>query len=205
MLVSENIRCMRGDRLVFDQLGFCLQEGALLLLKGANGSGKTSLINILAGLHQPDAGQVLWDGKPITGNDDFKRELLYIGHKSGVKADATVEENLHFWAHLYQTETLVPAAMRFYDLHRYADTPASHLSSGWQRKVALARLIVAPCKLWLLDEPTNFLDEEAVMLTASLIESRVQQGGIVVVASHIMNSAIAAHTLMMADFTGEAA
>jgi heme exporter protein A len=66
--------------------------------------------------------------------------------------------------------------------------------------VALARLIVVPCKLWLLDEPTNFLDEDAVLLTASLIESRVKQGGIVVAASHIMNSAIAAHTLFMEDF-----
>lgn len=200
MLICENLRCVRGDKVIFDQLGFCLQEGALLLLKGANGSGKTTLIKLLSGLLAPDGGSISWENAPIQDNNDFKRDLMVIGHKSGVKLDATVHENLAFWAKLYDTEMLIPAAMKFYDLTRFSDVPAGQLSAGWQRKVALARLIIAPCKLWLLDEPTNFLDEEAVMLTASLIESRVTQGGIVVVASHIMNSAIGAHTLMMGDF-----
>jgi heme exporter protein A len=96
---------------------------------------------------------------------------------------------------------LLPAALKFYGLTPYKDCLARELSAGWQRRVALSRLIIAPCKLWLLDEPTNFLDEEAVMLTASLIESRVKQGGIVIAASHIMNSAVASHTLWLEDFS----
>lgn len=201
MLVCENLRCVRGDRVVFEHLGFCLQAGSLLLLKGANGSGKTSLIKMLAGLIAADSGNIFWDEKSTKDNIDFKRELMLIGHKSGVKIDATVYENLEFWAKLYGTEMLIPAAMSFYDLTKFSDVPASQLSAGWQRRIALARLIVSPCKLWLLDEPTNFLDEEAVILTANLIESRVKQGGIVIVASHIMNSSIAAHTLWMGDFS----
>jgi heme exporter protein A len=201
MLTVSNLSCVRGERPVFSGLGFSLQEGSLLLLKGPNGSGKTSLIKILSGLMSSAGGQVLWQGEPIASNDNFKRELMFIGHKSAVKLDATVRENLSFWGRLYDTELLVPAALAFYELDKFADVPAGQLSAGWQRRVALARLIVAPCKLWLLDEPTNFLDEDAVILTASLIESRVKQGGIVVSASHIMNSAIAAHTLWMADFS----
>ena len=170
------------------------------MLKGSNGSGKTSLIKILCGLLPPDNGQISWNGVPIGNNDEFKRELMMIGHKSAVKSDLTVQENLEFWARLYDTEMLVPAALKFFDLSAFRDVVAGQLSAGWQRRVALARLIVAPCKLWLLDEPTNFLDDDAVLLTASLIETRVRQGGIVVVASHIMNSAIAAHTLYMGDF-----
>jgi heme exporter protein A len=204
MFGCENIGCIRGDVPIFQHVGFSLQEGSLLLLKGPNGSGKTSLIKILSGLLPPDQGQVSWQGQPIADNNDFKKELMYIGHRSGVKLDCTVEENVAFWARLYDTEMLIPAALKFYDLGPYKDTPASQLSAGWQRRVALARLIVVPCKLWLLDEPTNFLDDDAVMLTASLIESRVKQGGIVVAASHIMNSAIAAHTLYMGDFYLEA-
>lgn len=200
MLTAENIACERSGRIIFKQLGLCLQPGALLLLKGANGSGKTSLLKILSGLHAPAEGQVLWNAAPIAQSEEFKRDLMFIGHKSAVKLDGTVEENLRFWAQLYDTELLLPAALRFYDLTRFRDTPCAQLSAGWQRRVALARLVVAPCRLWLLDEPTNFLDEETVQLTASLIESRVQQGGIVVAASHIMNSAIAAHTLWMEDF-----
>jgi heme exporter protein A len=201
MLICEDIGCIREEKPIFQHLGFCLQEGTLLLLKGPNGSGKTSLLKILCGLLQPESGRVLWHNEPVADNPAFKRDLMTIGHKGAVKLDYTVEENLTFWGRLYNTELLVPAALAFYDLGRFADVQAGQLSAGWQRRVALARLIVAPCKVWLLDEPTNFLDDEAVLLTASLIESRVTQGGIVVVASHIMTSAVAAHTLYMGDFT----
>jgi heme exporter protein A len=200
MLIADNLSCILGERAIFKGMGFCLQPGALLLLKGANGSGKTTLIRLLTGQLPLEEGSITWDGKDIVGNADFRRELMLVGHKSAVKLDATVSENLHFWASLYHKNILVDAAMRFYDLQKFADTPARELSAGWQRRVALARLIVSPCRLWLLDEPTNFLDEEAVMLTASLIETRVTQGGIVIAASHSMHSAVASHTLQIEDF-----
>ncbi len=255
MLVAENLTCMRSERTIFKGLGFCLQEGALLLLKGANGSGKTSLLKMIAGLTKPKEGAIYWNGAVISGGtasflrkqesskaataspeafrrrgisggkelfsslplvkldprlrgddearDDFKRQLMMVGHKSAVKLDLTVEENLRFWGRLYGTEMLLPAALKFYNLGRYQETPCKELSAGWQRRVALARLIIAPCKLWLLDEPTNFLDEEAVLLTASLIESRVKQGGIVIAASHSMSSAVASHVLSLEDFDGK--
>ncbi len=200
MLIADNLSCTRSETLLFQGLGFCLQEGSLLLLKGANGCGKTSLLKMLCGLLPVYSGHVVWNGENTLNNPQFKRDLMMIGHKSAVKQDATVEENIRFWAHYYDTQTLVAAALQFYGLTRFKDVPARELSAGWQRKVALARLIVAPCKLWLLDEPTNFLDEEAVLLTASLIETRVKQGGVVVVASHIINSGVASHTLSLEDF-----
>lgn len=201
MLICDNIQFRRQENIIFQGLGFCLPEASLMLVKGPNGIGKTTLIRILAGLIEPSGGDIKWEDASIHGNAEFKRDLMYIGHRNAVKLDSTVSENLAFWATLYNTETLLPAALKFYDLTQYADVPAAQLSAGWQRRVALARLIVAPCRLWLLDEPTNFLDDAAVALTASLIESRVQQGGIVVMASHIMNSAIAAHTLFLGDFS----
>jgi len=196
----EDISCIRGETILFKDIGFCLQDSALLLLKGPNGSGKTTLLRILSGLMPNPTGQILWDGQPIANNYSFRKELMAIGHKSAVKLDCTVYENLEFWARMHDTQMLIPAALKFFDLRSYQDIPAGQLSAGWQRRVALARLIVAPCRIWLLDEPTNFLDDEAVLLMASLIESRVSQGGIVIAASHIMNSAIAAHTLYINDF-----
>lgn len=200
MLTCEQLTCTRGEQRIFSNLGFCLQEGALLLLKGPNGVGKTSLLKIIAGLIPPQEGKIHWNNESTLQNEGFKRDLTMIGHKSAVRLDASVAENVSFWAKLHGTEMLLPAALKFFDLTQFKDVPASQLSAGWQRRVALARLIVAPSKLWLLDEPTNFLDDEAVTLMASLIEARVTQGGIVVVASHIMSSAIASHTLYMSDF-----
>lgn len=200
MLTAHNLSSTRGEKTLFSKLGFSLLPGALLLLKGPNGSGKTTLIRMLAGLSPPDKGSITWQGEPIKANAHYKRELMYIGHKSAVKPHGTVQENLEFWAALYSTQTLLPAALAFYGLEKLKGVPAGQLSAGWQRRVALARLILVPCTIWLLDEPTNFLDDEAVALTGGLIESRVTQGGIVIVASHIMQSAIAAHTLMIEDF-----
>jgi len=173
----------------------------MLLIKGANGAGKTSLIDILAGKSAANEGQVLWNGKSIKNHPDFSRDMMLIGHSSNINENVTAGENIAAWAKQYDTETLINAALHYYDLGHYKDTKAAHLSAGMQRRLALSRLIVAPCKLWLLDEPTNFLDEEALLLTVSLIETRVKQGGIVIAATHIMNSAVDAHTLDLGDFT----
>src|SRR5690349_3026098 len=115
MLTCENIACARGETALFRELGFCLPQGSLLLLKGPNGIGKTTLIKILAGLLPPSRGNVLWNGHETAKSEEFKRELMYVGHKSAVKLDCTVEENVAFWAKLYGTEMLIPAALQFFD------------------------------------------------------------------------------------------
>lgn len=201
MFVCDNIACERGNKPLFNGLGFCLTPGSLLLLKGANGCGKTSLIKILTGLLPATQGEITWKGEKIANNHEFRKDMMYIGHKSGVKQDFTVRENIQYWADMYDTHALIDAAISFFDLDRFEDTPTGNLSAGWQRKVALARLIVVPCTLWILDEPTNFLDDDAVIMMSSLIEARVKQGGIVIIASHIMNSSIAAHTLFVSDYS----
>lgn len=200
MFICENIAFERENRLLFSGLGFCLQPGSLLLLKGENGCGKTSLIRILASLCPASKGDISWHGEKIKNNYRFRSDMMYVGHKSGVKVDFSVRENISYWAKLYDTESVINAAMHFFDLERFADMPARQLSAGWQRRVALARLIVVPCPLWILDEPTNFLDDEAIILMSNLIETRIKQGGIVIIASHIMNSSIAAHTLYVSDY-----
>lgn len=197
---AEQIACIRAERVIFRDLGFCLPAGGFLLLKGANGSGKTSLINILCGLHAPAHGQVLWNKVPIHESADFKRELTYIGHKNAVKLECTVEENLKFWADYWGTQAMLSPAMHYFGLDARRDVPAHQLSAGWQRRVALARLLLSPSKLWLLDEPTNFLDAEAVALVGSLIETRVNNDGIVIVASHMMKSSFPSHVLHIEDF-----
>jgi len=199
-LVCNEVACERGERVVFKGLGFGLSAGGFLLLKGANGSGKTSLIKLLAGILPPVSGVVTWNGVPIGKSAEFRKELTYVGHKNAVKQECTVEENVRFWAKVYDREAIVLPCLRFFGLENKRDVPCHRLSSGWQRRVALSRLLLAPGKLWLLDEPTNFLDPEAVALLGSLIETRVKLGGMVIAASHTMTSAFPAHMLMIEDF-----
>ncbi len=199
-LSCTGLACRRGGKNLFHGLGFTLQEGSLLILKGANGSGKTSLIKILAGLMEPEEGSIAWNGRAIANNMEYRRAITYVGHKNAVKPECTVLENLTFAARLTGSEMLLPVALRYFGLEQKQELPCGMLSAGWQRRTALSRLLFMPTPVWLLDEPTNFLDEEAILLFTNLVEARVQQGGIVIIASHNVGSAFASHTLLLEDF-----
>jgi heme exporter protein A len=198
-LIVENVGCRRGGRVIFEQVGFCLPASSALILRGVNGSGKTSLLKILAGLIPTERGKVMFlqdDNEP-----DRIRPICYVGHQQGLKVHETVLQNLKFYASLNEiSAAMLPAAIRYFDLDRYQDTPLHQLSAGWQRRTSLARLLMSVEPVWLLDEPTNFLDEEAVLLFTNLVETRVKQGGIVVIASHTIQSHFATHVLHISDF-----
>lgn len=181
---AENLRVSRSGEVLFANLGFSLLEGGLLLVSGANGSGKTTLLKILAGLLPPDEGQVVWEGVQIKNPADYEGAALYIGHKNAVKLDATVAENLAFWADIAGDGMLLPAAIHYFQLEPYLYMPCWQLSAGWQRRVALSRLMTCPTPLWFLDEPATNLDAEGVMLLEELIRGRLSQGGLVIMAAH---------------------
>jgi heme exporter protein A len=198
-LTCLNVSIERGGYKLFEDMSFTLLEGAGLVVKGANGSGKTSLLKVLAGLVKPSYGSVAL-ASGYTSSD-----MLYIGHKNAIKGDATVLENLQFWAKLRGEPLLLAAAISHFGLGYYTDTPCRELSAGWQRRVALAKLICCPSKLWLLDEPTANLDAEGEAITLSLIKARIHSGGGVVAAMHKMNDAfneVLPHAIYVQDFSG---
>lgn len=192
MLTCHQLACERQGVPVFSGLGFSLLGEAAMLVAGANGSGKTSLLKTVAGLLRPDSGGVTWRGVPIRRPEDYRGEALYLGHRDAVKEEESVFYNVAFWARMRGEPMLVPAALRYFGLERWADTPCWRLSAGWKRRVALARLIVIPALLWLLDEPAAHLDDEGVALLGGLIESRTQKSGIVIMATHGLERASAA-------------
>ncbi len=201
MFICQNLSCRRDHKLLIEGLGFCLPEGGFLLIDGTNGSGKSTLLQTFAGLRPPHAGQLLWHDKPVINNRSFKEELTYIGHHNALMEHATVKQNIGYWAALHQTQTMADVALHYYGLEAYANTLCSNLSAGWQRRVALARLLLSTGKIWLLDEPTNFLDEEGILLTGSLLETRVQRGGIVIAISHSIKSSFPTHVMHIEDFS----
>lgn len=189
LLEAHDLACVRGDRRLFRRLEFTLQPGRWLRVRGANGSGKTSLLRLLAGLSPPDRGQVLWRGQPVLREREaYARELLYLGHLPALKGELSPLQNLCVAARLAGVGADDGAAVQALadgGLERQMHLPCKLLSAGQQRRAALARLALArPQTLWLLDEPFNALDAQAVAQLCGVIDGHVQRGGMVVLTTH---------------------
>ncbi len=201
MLTCDNLSCVRGGNPLFSGLGFCLHPGAVLILRGSNGSGKTTLLNIIAALRKPTTGHVTWHEQDIFSAPElYHDDMQYIGHRSAIKKKLTVLQNLTFFSSLHDTHELLPATIHFFGLGEVVDKPVYTLSEGWQRRVALARLLQSQTKLWLLDEPLSHLDEETAELVLRLIAARCNQGGITIMSTHGSVAFPGAFELVLPDF-----
>jgi heme exporter protein A len=188
MLSATDLSCVRGDRSLFAGIDFAVEPGEWLHVRGANGSGKTSLLRLLAGLSQPAHGEIHWDGKRVKDDTQaFRSELLYLGHHAAVKEELTALENLQLASELDGDElprAEAEAALQRFGLKGREDLPVRFLSAGQKRRVLLARLVTRKAKLWVLDEPFTALDTRAVQLLGTLIGEHLEQGGMAVVTSH---------------------
>jgi len=206
---ADALACIRAERVVFKGLAFTLGDGGALRLTGPNGSGKSSLLRVLAGFLRPAAGRLTWDGADVTKERDaHAARLAYVGHLDAAKPVLTVAESVRFWATLYGAQKPVSAAaaaLEAFDLARLADFPVRLLSSGQRRRLALTRLLAAPARLWLLDEPTTGLDTASVAQLESVIAEHRKSGGMVVLATHIDVDLPGADTLELDDFAPESA
>ena len=184
MLEARDLACLRGERVVFAGLSFTLEAGGALLLVGANGAGKSSLLRLLAGLLPAAEGALLWQGEPaLADRAEHARRLRYLSHQDALKPALTARENLLFFARLWGGE--VEAALAALDLAPLAELPARVLSAGQRRRLALARLALAPAPLWLLDEPTVGLDTASVGRLGALLARHREGGGMVLAATHL--------------------
>ena len=193
--IGENLACIRGERLVFSGLNFAVDEGGALLLIGANGSGKTSLLRLLAGLAPPAKGEIYLDGHNIVKDRlSHNSNIHYIAHYDATKADLTVRENLVFWTSMFGGGD-VDTALTAFTLQGLADLPARFLSAGQRRRLALARLVAVEVPVWLLDEPTVALDSESLVALYEQISVHRMKGGLAVISTHVELDLSAADTL----------
>lgn len=185
MLTVENLCLHKNDKKIFSDLGFSLFVGAALILVGSNGSGKTSLLKIIAGISKESKGKILWDGENIEDfRADFNGDLQFIGHKNFLKPELTVLENLEFYADLSDTKMSLASAINFFKLNDKIHEKIKNLSAGWQKRVMLAKLLACPATIWILDEPSNNLDEEGKKLLYGLIETKLENQGLVLMSTH---------------------
>jgi len=196
MLSVAGLHLWRGERHVLRGVGFTAGPGQCVLLTGKNGAGKTTLLRAIAGLLDPEEGQVQWRGATARSiRDDFHSELAYLGHEPPLKGDLTGRENLRFSVGIRRVVTAaeVDAALTRTGANDFADRAVRTLSAGQRRRVALAGVLLSVALLWLLDEPTTNLDADGQQLVATLIEEQLARSGIVVAAVH--------HSLTLASGT----
>jgi heme exporter protein A len=180
-LTGKGLTAIRGGRTVFAGLSFAVGDGQLLAVTGANGAGKSTLLRLIAGLLHPAAGTITLDP---AGENGIASALHYLGHLDGLKTVLTVRDNLAFWWRLWGGKAGVDDALEKAGLARLADLPVGVLSAGQKRRVAIARLLLAPRPLWLLDEPATALDVAAEATLGRLIGEHLAGGGMAVVATH---------------------
>lgn len=173
---------------VLAQVSLELTAGETVVLQGPNGSGKTTLLRVVGGLTQPLDGEVRFAGAPIRHDlAAYSRQLLWYGHKAGLKDELTAIENLTLHAQLRHADAADPdEALRQFGIADCRDRVVGALSAGQKRRVALARLVLGQVPLWLLDEPFTNLDQAAAQTLHELIAAHNAAGGTCLLAAHAL-------------------
>jgi heme exporter protein A len=187
-LEGRGLGCERDDRWLFANLDLAVGPGEMLRVEGPNGSGKTTLLKILSGQLSEHDGKLLWSGKPMRRNRTaFLANLLYLGHAPGVKSALSPLENLAWYQALngeHGSEASRMAALDEIGLCGFEDMPVAQLSAGQQRRVALARMLLSPRPLWVLDEPFTAIDRQGVAALETRLQTHVARGGSVILTTH---------------------
>jgi heme exporter protein A len=182
-LSGRGVRCVRGGREVFSGLDFEVSDGEALAVVGSNGSGKTSLLRLIAGLLTTSGGSIGIEGGEAELT--LPEQAHYLGHRDALKPALSVIENLAFWRDFLGSDASdARSSLSTVGLDHAVHLPAAYLSAGQRRRLSIARLLAVRRPLWLLDEPTNALDAAGQSMFASHMTDHLARGGLIIAATH---------------------
>ena len=183
---AQNLSFDRSGRNIFSSLNFSLDSSESIIIKGKNGSGKTSLLRCIAGFYPITGGKLLWYGEEILPAYYSEKPLIsWLGHFDAIKGTLTVRENLMFFMEIWSVNiNIFLKAVKTFSFEKFLDCPASWLSAGEKRRLSLLRLSFCPAKVWLMDEPTTYLDMENKKILISIMSKHINSGGSIICATH---------------------
>jgi heme exporter protein A len=187
MFAAADLYCERDERVLFSHLSFSISAGEVLQVQGANGSGKTTLLRILCGLNPEYLGEISWQGQAVQNiRETFNSRMFYLGHSPAINKTLTPLQNLRWYcaSHGFSNDAAILAALAELGLAGYENIPCHQMSAGQQRRVSLARLLLAPADLWILDEPFTALDKRGVAELETRIAAKAAEGGAVILTTH---------------------
>ena len=170
----KNLSYFRSERKIFEDINFSLKNGEILVISGTNGSGKTTLLRAISGLNSSFLGEI----------NINQKDIFLLGHNIGIKPNLTVGEDLEFWSNFYNKEH-DSETLKNLNIESKIHLLCRYLSQGQKQKLALTRLFCAKKRIWLLDEPFSFLDEETCNFLLKKIKNHCENDGITIVVSHL--------------------
>jgi len=188
MLLVNNLSFFRNDIKIFEGKNLSLFEKQIIQIKGKNGVGKTTFIEVILNLLEPKTGEIFWEGKNIKKNIfKFYDQSTFIMDKNTSTRELTVLENINFWKGISNSQLsddVIILLLKTFNIGKYYNTKVMYLSSGETKKLELLRLIIEQKKLWVLDEPYNHLDEFSIGILNQTFIDHINNGGMIIFASH---------------------
>ncbi|MDC6448008.1 heme ABC exporter ATP-binding protein CcmA [Alphaproteobacteria bacterium] len=188
MLLVNNLSFLRNDIKIFDNLNLSLNNSQITQIKGKNGSGKTTFLQVILNILESKTGEIFWEGKNIKKNIfNFYKETTFIMDKNTSTRNLTVIDNIYFWKGLSSSiisNDEILLLLKAFNIEKYKNTKVMYLSSGEIKKLELLRLVLEQKKLWILDEPYNHIDDTSVEILNQTFIDHTNNDGIVLFASH---------------------
>ena len=192
MLLINNLSFSRNDNIIFQNLNLSLSNRSITQIRGKNGSGKTTFINVVLNFLESKTGEIFWEGKNIKKNIfNFYNKTTFIMDHNTCTRKMTVLDNINFWSRLSSsklTKDEIVLLLETFNLQKYQNTKTMYLSSGEIRKLELLRLILEQKKLWILDEPYNHLDDLSIEILNQTFIDHINKDGVILFTSHLKPS-----------------
>jgi len=186
LVQAQDLSFERSGRIIFSSINLYLEEGQIIFIKGKNGSGKTSLLRCLAGFTPITSGKILWYDNEVLPTFYSEAPLIaWLGHLDAIKGSLTVKDNLLFFAKIWSVKlNTINQCIKKLSFEKFMNFPASWLSAGEKRRLSLLRLSFCPAKVWILDEPSTFLDSDNRKILIDMMNAHLKNKGAIVCATH---------------------